>query len=443
MGGRDARGGRRCRLPSATGTRRTSPRSLAAEIKRRSGIETRVLGAHLRPALGRAGRRRHDGRDHVRERRDGPHRRWRERSHDGHPRRQVRPRSRCPTRRSAPGPWTSTRCTTPSGTGRATPACWVTRCCWVSRWVPRPADGGSTPPVGRRPDGPTRPVLVRALRRRVARGRLLVVVMTLTAEPFEPDGYGPGQDARAYWAAPLDDPYTPGSVGQESAYLYSPAFLQVARHRCGSCRGPCSWPAGPCCCWRVLRWLSGPLLFGPLIVLTFPELWGGNITILLAAMIVVGFRRPGVWAFALLTKVTPALGLAVVRGPTGVARAGRGRLPSRAVIVAVSCAPGARACGRTGSTCCGRARAPARCPARCPSRSLAPGCRSRAVVIAWAALRRSALAAAHRRAARDARHLVGQLRTARRERGPSSATTSRRRLGSAAGERAPGCGDPG
>jgi len=60
----------------------------------------------------------------------------------------------------------------------------------------------------------------------------------------------------------------------------------------------------------VLRWLSGPLLFGPLIVLTFPELWGGNITILLAAMIVAGFARPGVWAFALLTKVTPALGLA-------------------------------------------------------------------------------------------------------------------------------------
>ena len=44
-------------------------------------------------------------------------------------------------------------------------------------------------------------------------------------------------------------------------------------------------------------------------MLTFPELWGGNITILLAAMIVIGFRRPGVWAFALLTKVTPALGL--------------------------------------------------------------------------------------------------------------------------------------
>lgn len=132
--------------------------------------------------------------------------------------------------------------------------------------------------------------------------------MTLTAEPFEPDGLGPGQDARAYWAAPLDAPYAPGSVGHEGAYLYSPAFLQaLAPLRA------LPWPAF-LCLWTVLllavlRWLSGPLLFGPLIVLTFPELWGGNITILLAAMIVAGFVRPGSWTLALLTKVTPALGL--------------------------------------------------------------------------------------------------------------------------------------
>lgn len=137
--------------------------------------------------------------------------------------------------------------------------------------------------------------------------------MTLTAEPFEPDGLGPGQDARAYWAAPMDDPYAPGSVGQESAYLYSPAFLQVLAPL-----RALPWPAF-LCLWTVLlllvlRWLSGALLFGPLIVLTFPELWGGNITILLAAMIVAGFARPGVWAFALLTKVTPALGLAWFAG---------------------------------------------------------------------------------------------------------------------------------
>jgi len=136
----------------------------------------------------------------------------------------------------------------------------------------------------------------------------LVVVMVLTAEPFQPDAYGPGQDARAYWAVPMSAPYLPGSVGHESAYLYSPAFLEaLAPIRL------LSWPAflgiWTTLLLLVLRWMSGPLLFGPLIVLTFPELWGGNITILLAAMIVIGFRRPGVWAFAVLTKVTPALGL--------------------------------------------------------------------------------------------------------------------------------------
>lgn len=136
----------------------------------------------------------------------------------------------------------------------------------------------------------------------------LVVGMTLTAEPFQPDAYGPGQDARAYWAVPLEAPYQPGSVGHESAYLYSPAFLQLLTPL-----RVLPWPAF-LALWTimllaVLRWLSGPLLYGPLVVLTFPELWGGNVTILLAAAIVLGFRYPGAWALPLLTKVTPGLGL--------------------------------------------------------------------------------------------------------------------------------------
>lgn len=137
---------------------------------------------------------------------------------------------------------------------------------------------------------------------------LLVVVMTLTAEPFDPDAFGPGQDARAYWAVPMGAPYAPGSVGHESAYLYSPAFLQ-ALAPLRALPWPAFLGAWTAILLLVLRWLSGPLLFAPLIVLTFPELWGGNITILLAGMVVVGFVRPGAWAFAILTKVTPALGL--------------------------------------------------------------------------------------------------------------------------------------
>jgi hypothetical protein len=48
---------------------------------------------------------------------------------------------------------------------------------------------------------------------------MLVVLVMALAEPFQPDSFGPGHDARAYWSAPLDDPYVPGSVGKESDSL--------------------------------------------------------------------------------------------------------------------------------------------------------------------------------------------------------------------------------
>jgi hypothetical protein len=137
---------------------------------------------------------------------------------------------------------------------------------------------------------------------------LLVVLMTALADPFEPDSFGPGHDARAYWAAPLDDPYEPGSVGQESAYLYSPAFL-VALSPLRALSWPLFlgfWTAG---LLAVLFWLARPLLFLPLLLLALPEIWGGNITILLAAAIVIGFGRSFAWALPLLTKVTPGVGI--------------------------------------------------------------------------------------------------------------------------------------
>ena len=137
---------------------------------------------------------------------------------------------------------------------------------------------------------------------------LLVVMMTATAEPFEPDSFGPGHDARAYWAVPLEQPYEPGSVGHESAYLYSPAFL-VALSPLRALPWPLFvglWTAG---LLAVLFWLARPLLFLPLVLLALPEIWGGNITILLAAAIVLAFSRSWTWAFPLLTKVTPGLGL--------------------------------------------------------------------------------------------------------------------------------------
>ena len=137
---------------------------------------------------------------------------------------------------------------------------------------------------------------------------MLVVLMVALAEPFQPDSFGPGHDARAYWTVPLDDPYVPGSVGQESAYLYSPAFL-VAMSPLRALSWPLFlgiWTSG---LLAVLFWLARPLLFLPLLLLCLPEIWGGNITILLAAAIVLGFSRPFAWAFPLLTKLTPGVGI--------------------------------------------------------------------------------------------------------------------------------------
>jgi hypothetical protein len=52
----------------------------------------------------------------------------------------------------------------------------------------------------------------------------------------------------------------------------------------------------------------GVLWLLPLTPLT-DTLYYGNVTIIYAALIVVGFRFPAAWSFMLLTKVTPGIGL--------------------------------------------------------------------------------------------------------------------------------------
>ncbi|HEX8940740.1 MAG TPA: glycosyltransferase family 87 protein [Candidatus Limnocylindrales bacterium] len=123
------------------------------------------------------------------------------------------------------------------------------------------------------------------------------------SRPFVPD-----QDARAYWLASAGDPYRLATVGMPGAYLYSPAFLQVLAPL-----RALSW-TGFVAAWTLVllvaaAWLSGPWLLGPALALVLIEVWGGNITLLLALAIVLGFRWPASWAFVLLTKVTPGVGL--------------------------------------------------------------------------------------------------------------------------------------
>ena len=144
---------------------------------------------------------------------------------------------------------------------------------------------------------------------------LALAVISDAAQPFLATSLGPGQDARAYWAASSVDPYTAGSVGRESAYLYSPAFLQLLEPL-----RSLAWidflEAWTVVLLGALFVMVGPLLFAPLLVLTLFEVWGGNIHLLLTLAIVFGFRWPAAWAFVLLTKVTPGIGLVwfAVRG---------------------------------------------------------------------------------------------------------------------------------
>ena len=61
-------------------------------------------------------------------------------------------------------------------------------------------------------------------------------------------------------------------------------------------------------------WLGGRPVRPILAVFAFPpvalELYHGNIHLLMAAAIALGFRYPAAWSFVLLTKVTPGVGLA-------------------------------------------------------------------------------------------------------------------------------------
>ena len=119
-------------------------------------------------------------------------------------------------------------------------------------------------------------------------------------------GFGPMGDASAYWlAARSESPYQwqPGMA----EFRYSPAFLWLI--------APISWLPWElfAAVWvllhvSVLWWFRAPWL------LAFPpvtdDIIRGNISLFLAAMIVLAIRYPGLWAFGFLTKVTPGIGVA-------------------------------------------------------------------------------------------------------------------------------------
>ena len=117
-----------------------------------------------------------------------------------------------------------------------------------------------------------------------------------------------GFDAFAYWAVDGADPYG-RAVGGLGAFTYTPVAARAFD------------PAG-LLAWPTFLWMWTAILLGTamwlggrrfLWVLAFPpvalELFHGNVHLLLAAMTVLGFRYPAVWAFGAFTKATPGVGL--------------------------------------------------------------------------------------------------------------------------------------
>jgi hypothetical protein len=144
-----------------------------------------------------------------------------------------------------------------------------------------------------------------ALWRRAARDGLSLVGAFMTALLVIG---APGGDAHAYWSVNAAHPYS-AQAGVPGAFLYSPVAALVAL----------LFQLLPFAAFRLLVmaaelgalvYLAGPWALA--LAALFPvmlELALGNIHLLLAVAIVIGFRYPAAWSFVLLTKATPGIGL--------------------------------------------------------------------------------------------------------------------------------------
>lgn len=113
-------------------------------------------------------------------------------------------------------------------------------------------------------------------------------------------------DSHAYWVVNPRYPYRDADLGAPDAFFYAPAVAQFLA----------PFTALPFDVFRlgfagldlVALALSGTLYTIPLPGI-IEDVVRGNIHILMAVAILAGFRYPGTWAFLVLTKVTPAIGL--------------------------------------------------------------------------------------------------------------------------------------
>lgn len=120
----------------------------------------------------------------------------------------------------------------------------------------------------------------------------------------------PIDDAHAYWAASLADPYRITAMLTPDAYHYGPPFLWLIS----------PLKVLPFDLFRqvwvglillALAWLVGLDLFLPALLLSpfAADYVEGNIHILMAAAIVLSFRWPALWVFPIFTKAAGGIGI--------------------------------------------------------------------------------------------------------------------------------------
>jgi hypothetical protein len=147
--------------------------------------------------------------------------------------------------------------------------------------------------------------------RRTARHAAVLIGLIFAAYLFFVSAAQKGSlafDVVSYWRLDLAQPYV-GHVGDLGFFPYSPAVALLFAPFTAL-----PWLAFVVGWYSILVgalvWLGGRSV---LLLLAFPpvaiELYHGNIHLLLAAAIVLGFRYPAAWSFVLLSKVTPGIGL--------------------------------------------------------------------------------------------------------------------------------------
>ena len=119
---------------------------------------------------------------------------------------------------------------------------------------------------------------------------------------------GHGGDIHAYWAVSAVDPYGLRPADTD-AFLYSPvaALAALPLHLLPFEVVRIAWLAVNVAC---LAYLLGPLALASIALYpVWTELSYGNVHLLYGVLLVAAFRYPAAWAFMLLTKVTPGVGI--------------------------------------------------------------------------------------------------------------------------------------